>query len=38
MSVTVISGLILFFPIVLGIMGIALFSAKKRREREVRLN
>ncbi len=30
MSVTVISGLILFFPILLGIMGIALFSAKRR--------
>jgi hypothetical protein len=32
MSVTVISGLILFFPILLGIMGIALFSAKRRRK------
>lgn len=30
MSVTVISGLILFFPILLGIMGIALFSTKRR--------
>ncbi len=33
MSVTVISGLILFFPIVLGIMGIALFSAKRREKK-----
>ena len=32
MSVTVISGLILYFPIVLGIMGIALFSAKRREK------
>jgi|JI61114DRNA_FD_contig_31_764757_length_519_multi_3_in_0_out_0_1 hypothetical protein len=32
MSVTVISGLILFFPILLGIMGIALFSAKRREK------
>jgi hypothetical protein len=33
MSVTVISGLILFFPILLGIMGIALFSAKRREKK-----
>ena len=33
MSVTVISGLILFFPIVLGIMGIALFSEKRREKK-----
>ena len=32
MSVTVISGLILIFPILLGIMGIALFSAKRREK------
>lgn len=32
MSVTVISGLILFFPILLGILGIALFSAKRREK------
>ena len=32
MSVTVISGLILFLPILLGIMGIALFSAKRREK------
>ena len=32
MSVTVISGLILFFPILLGIMGTALFSAKRREK------
>jgi hypothetical protein len=32
MSVTVISGLILFFPILLGIMGVALFSAKRREK------
>ena len=32
MSVTVISGLILFFPILLGIMGIALFSVKRREK------
>ena len=32
MSVTVISGLILFFPIVLGIMGIALINAKRREK------
>ena len=32
MSVTVISGLILFFPILLGIMGLALFSAKRREK------
>jgi hypothetical protein len=32
MSVTVISGLILFFPVLLGIMGIALFSAKRREK------
>lgn len=30
MSVRVISGLILFSPILLGIMGIALFSTKRR--------
>jgi hypothetical protein len=33
MSVTVISGLILFFPILLGILGIALFSAKRREKK-----
>ena len=32
MSVTVISGLILFFPVLLGILGIALFSAKRREK------
>lgn len=32
MSVTVISGLILFFPVLLGILGIALFSAKRRKK------
>lgn len=33
MSVTVISGLILLTPIILGIIGIALFSAKEREEK-----
>ena len=33
MSVTVISGLILFFPVLLGILGIALFSAKRREKK-----
>lgn len=32
MSVTVVSGLILLTPIILGIMGIALFSAKRREK------
>ena len=30
MSTTVISGIVLAIPIVLGIIGIALFSAKRR--------
>ncbi len=33
MSVTVVSGLILLTPIILGIMGIALFSAKERKKK-----
>ena len=32
MSTTVISGIALAIPIVLGIIGIALFSAKKNKE------
>ena len=29
MTITIISGIFLFLPIVLGILGVALFSAKK---------
>ncbi len=32
MATTLISGLILLIPILLGIIGIALFSAKKKEE------
>ena len=32
MSVTLVSGLILLTPIILGILGIALFSAKKKED------
>ncbi len=32
MATTLISGLILLIPILLGIIGIALFSAKKNKE------
>ena len=34
MSTTVISAIALAIPIVLGIIGIALFSAKKKKEEE----
>ena len=34
MSTTVISGIVLAIPIVLGIIGIALFSAKKKNKKE----
>ena len=34
MSTTVISGIVLLIPIVLGIIGIALFSAKKKKKEE----
>ena len=34
MSTTVISGIVLLIPIILGIIGIALFSAKKKKEEE----
>ena len=29
MTTTIVSGIFLFFPIVLGIVGVAIFSAKK---------
>ena len=33
MSVTVLSGIILLTPIILGILGIALFSVKKKQDK-----
>ena len=32
MTTTIISGIFLFLPIVLGIVGVAIFSAKKKIE------
>ena len=32
MSTTIISGIVIFTPLLLGLIGIALFSAKKKEE------